>query len=98
MKIFPPNAAGFIPAIPNLKAKIAGGLEGKSLSMAKAALFKVRLDVVETATFLVFVSIIALGTAYECWLLLTKRKPVVLRESPCITRDEQVRKSNSVAF
>ncbi len=95
MKIFSPNAAGFIPAIHALEAKIAGGLEGKALSMAQTSLFNARLDIVVTATFLIFVSIIVLGTAYECWLLLTKRKPIVLMESPYVRRAEIARKSSS---
>ena len=88
MKIFSPNAAGFIPAIRMLEAKIAGGLEGKALAMAKTSLFNARVDVVVTATFLIFVSVIVLGTAYECWLLLSKNKAIVLRESNYIAHLE----------
>jgi carbon starvation protein len=88
MKIFSPNAAGFIPAIRALEAKIAGGLEGKALAAAENALFNARLDVVVTATFLIFVSIIVLGTAYECWLLLSKKKPSILRESEYVAHAE----------
>jgi carbon starvation protein len=81
MKIFSPNAAGFLPEIRMWETKIAAGLEGKALAAAKTALFNAKLDVVVTATFLIFVAIIVLGTARECWLLLRKRKPVVLQES-----------------
>ena len=88
MKIFSPNAAGFIPAIRTLEGKIAGGLEGKALALAKTSLFNAYVDVVVTATFLVFVSIIVIGTAYECWLLLTKRKPIVLRESAYVAHGD----------
>lgn len=84
MKIFSANAAGFIPAIHTLEEKIANGLEGKALAAAKTSLFNARLDIVITVTFLVFVSIIVLGTARECFLLLSKRKTSILRESPYI--------------
>jgi len=87
MKIFSPNAAGFLPAIRTLEAKIAGGLEGKALATARTELFNAKLDVVVTATFLTFVAIIVLGTARECWLLLRKRKPVELKESEYVALD-----------
>ena len=85
MKIFSPNADGFIPTIHKLEAKLAAGLEGPALAAAKNSLLNARIDVVVTATFLCFVTIIVLGTAYECWLLLSGRKPVVLRESPYVS-------------
>jgi len=88
MKIFSPNAAGFLPAIRTLEAKIAGGLEGKGLATARTELFNAKLDVVVTATFLTFVAIIVLGTARECWLLVRKRKPVELKESPYVALAE----------
>ncbi|HEY8990615.1 MAG TPA: carbon starvation CstA family protein [Luteolibacter sp.] len=88
MKIFSPNAAGFLPAIRTLEAKIAGGLEGKALATARTELFNAKLDVVVTATFLTFVAIIVLGTARECWLLLRKRKPLELRESEYVALAE----------
>jgi carbon starvation protein len=81
MKIFSPRAAGFVPAIHKLEGKIAAGLDGPALAAAKTSLFNARVDVVVAATLLVFVTLIVLGTAYECWLLLTRRKPSVLRES-----------------
>jgi len=87
MKIFSPNAAGFLPAIRTLEAKIAGGLEGKALATARTELFNAKLDVVVTATFLTFVAIIVLGTARECWLLLRKRKPAELKESAYVALD-----------
>jgi carbon starvation protein len=88
MKIFSPNAAGFLPAIRTLEVKIAGGLEGKALATARTELFNAKLDVVVTATFLTFVAIIVLGTARECWLLLRKRKPVELKESEYVALAE----------
>lgn len=88
MKIFSANAAGFIPEIRAVEAKIANGLEGKVLAAAKTALFNAKLDVVITATFLIFVAVIVLGTARECWLLVRKRKPVELRESAYVALTE----------
>jgi carbon starvation protein len=81
MKIFSPNAAGFLPAVRSLEAQIAGGLQGPALAAAKTSLLNARIDIVITVTFLVFVAIIVLGSARECWLLLTQRKASVLRES-----------------
>ncbi len=81
LKLTDPNSAGFIPTIRSLEEKIAGGLEGPALASAKTSLFNARIDVAITITFLLFVTIIVLGTARECWLLLTKRKPSILRES-----------------
>ena len=46
------------------------------------------LDIVITVTFLVFVTIIVLGTARECWLLITKRKHAILRESEYIAHND----------
>ncbi len=82
LKLFDPASAGFLPAIEKLKSQISAGLEGPALKSAQTALFNARLDVVVTAVFLIFVTIIVIGTARECWLLITKRKPVVLHESP----------------
>ena len=84
MKLFSANAAGFLPAIGTLEKQIAAGLDGKFLAAAETSLFNLRLDVAVTITFMTFVAIIVLGTARDCWLLLTKRKPTVLRESPYI--------------
>ncbi|MEO5912966.1 MAG: carbon starvation CstA family protein [Luteolibacter sp.] len=84
MKLFSANAAGFIPSIHALEGKIAGGLQGPALAAAKTSLLNARIDVAITATFLLFVAIIVLGTARECWLLLSKRKATVLRESEYI--------------
>jgi hypothetical protein len=54
------------------------------LAAAKTALFNARVDAVVTATFLLFVTIIVIGSARECWLLLSKRKAGVLNESEYI--------------
>jgi len=82
MKIFSVNAAGFLPAIRKLEAKMATGLS----PIEKNQLFNARIDVVVTSVFLFCVVVIVLGAAYECWLLLTKRKPSVLRESEYVVR------------
>ncbi len=88
MKIFEPAAAGFLPAIRTLETQISGGLEGKALKAAQIALFNAKLDAVITIIFLVFVAFIVVGTARECWLLLTKRKAIVLKESEYVALDQ----------
>jgi carbon starvation protein len=88
MKIFSAKAAGFLPAIRTLEAQIATGLEGAALKAAKTSLLNARIDIVITVTFLVFVSIIVLGTARECWLLLSKRKKIVLHESDYVLQTD----------
>ena len=82
MKLFSANAGGFLPTIRNLEAKLAAGLQGPALAAAKTSLMNARIDVGVTALFLVLVAIIVLGSARECWLLLTGRKPRVLHENP----------------
>jgi carbon starvation protein len=81
LKLFSAGSAGFFPEIEKQQALIAKGLSGDALKAAETALFNARLDIGVTITFLTFVAIIVLGTARECWLLLTKRKAIVLRES-----------------
>ena len=84
LKLFSAGSAGFIPAIRTLEAQLATGLTGPALAAAKTSLLNARIDVVITLTFLLFVTLIVLGTARECWLLLTHRKPTILRESPYV--------------
>jgi len=81
LKIFSPGSAGFIPEIEKQQALIANGLTGPALKAAQTSLFNARIDVAVTITFLFFVTIIVLGTARECWLLITKRKAIALQES-----------------
>lgn len=83
LKLFDPASAGFLPAIRKLETQIPT-LSGSTLKTAETALFNARIDVAVTAIFLAFVAIIVLGTARECWLLLTKRKPSVLHETPFV--------------
>ncbi len=85
MKLFSPGAAGFFPEIQKQTLLIATGIQGKPLAAAKTSLFNAQLDAVVTITFLIFVALIVIGTAYECWLLLSKRKAIVLRESAYVT-------------
>ena len=82
MKLFSANAGGFLPTIRNLEAKLAAGLEGPALAAAKTSLMNARIDVGVTGLFLVLVAVIVLGSARECWLLLSGRKPRVLLENP----------------
>ncbi len=81
LKLFSAGSAGFFPEITKQQALIATGIGGPALKAAETALFNARVDIAVTLTFLTFVSIIVLGTARECWLLLSKRKAIVLRES-----------------
>jgi len=81
LKLFSPGSAGFFPEIQKQQSLIATGISGDSLKAAQTALFNARVDIAVTLTFLTFVSIIVLGTARECWLLLSRRKTIVLRES-----------------
>ncbi len=85
LKLFSAGAAGFFPEIAKQKALIASGVEGKALAAANTSLFNARIDVVVTISFLLFVSLIVIGTVRECWLLLTKRKVIVLKESPFVS-------------
>ncbi len=82
MKIFSAKAAGFMPVIHRLEAKAGTGLS----AIEKNQLFNARIDVAVTTIFLFFVGLIVVGTAYECWLLLTKRKPIALRESAYVAQ------------
>lgn len=81
LKLWDPGSLGFIPEIAKQQKLIASGLQGKALEAAQTSLFNARIDVGITAIFLIFVAIIVLGTARECWLLLRKRKQAVLQES-----------------
>ena len=88
LKLFSASAGGFLPEIDKQQALLAKGLQGQALEAAKTSLFNARIDVAVTATFLIFISIIVLGTARECWLLLRKRKENILRESPYVSLPE----------
>jgi len=85
LKLFSAGAAGFFPEIEKQQSLIANGLSDDPLKAAQTALFNARVDIAVTMTFLFFVAIIVLGTARECWLLLSKRKAIVLRESAYVT-------------
>jgi carbon starvation protein len=88
LKLFSAGAAGFIPAIRTVEEKLATGLTGRALAAGNTSLLNARIDVVITLTFLLFVTLIVLGTARECWLLLTQRKPTVLHESIYVRLDD----------
>ena len=90
LKLFSAGSAGFIPALRTLEAKLATGLTGPALAAAKTSLLNARIDVVITLAFLLFVTLILLGTARECWLLLTHRKPSILRESPYVRLSKEI--------
>jgi carbon starvation protein len=81
LKIFSAQAAGFLPEIHKQQALLAQGLKGPALKAAQGTLANARIDLVITAAFLLAVALIVLGTVRECYLLLTKKKPMNLRES-----------------
>ncbi len=81
LKLFSAGADGFFPEIAKQQALIATGITGPALKAAQTSLFNARIDIAVTLTFLTFVGIIVLGTARECWLLLSKRRTITLRES-----------------
>jgi carbon starvation protein len=85
LKIYSPSSAGFLPAIHALEIQISSHtLSTSDLAVAKSALWNARIDIAITLTLLLFVATIVLGTARECWLLITRRKPSILHESPYI--------------
>lgn len=88
LKIFSANAAGFLPAVKTLNAKIAGGLSGEALKAAETALFNAKLDIVVVTVLLSFVAVITIGCMWEWWLILSRRKPCVLREEPYVKLEE----------
>ncbi len=85
MKIFSPRAAGFLPEIEKQTAAIAAGLPEAQLKIAKHALFNAKVDVGITSLFLILVTIILIGCVREWWLILSGRKPAVLKESTYIS-------------
>lgn len=89
MKIFSPNAAGFLPAIERLTGQLASGaLPPEKVKAAEIALFNARLDVVVVSVFLLFVTIIIIGCAIEWWKILMGYKKAELKEAPYVPLPE----------
>ena len=84
MKIFSPQAAGFLPAIRNLQTQLAAGLPADKLRAAETALFNARLDIVVVVVFLTFVALITLGCLREWHLILRGAKRAEIHETPYV--------------
>lgn len=89
LKLFSAKAGGFFPEIERQKAAIASGLTGDSLKKAETALLNARIDVIITILFLTLVAAIVTGCVREWILLLRKRKPTELHESPYVPLPDQ---------
>lgn len=84
MKIFSPEAAGFLPALRKLEAQLAAGVPAGQLKAVETALFNARLDIVVVTVLLGFVAAITLGCVWEWWRILSGAKKAELRESPFV--------------
>ncbi len=84
MKIFSPKAAGFLPAVRKLEARLAAGVPAEQLKSVETALFNARLDIVVVAVFLTFVAVITLGCAWQWWKILSGARKPMIHESPYV--------------
>jgi carbon starvation protein len=82
LKIFSPRAAGFIPALRNLEAKLATATDAAAAAKIETAMLNLRVDIGVTIFFLVAVMVIVTGCAIEWSRLLSGRRPADLREAP----------------
>ncbi len=89
MKIFSPDAAGFLPAVRNLEAQLAAGVPADKLKAVETALFNARLDIVVVTVLLGFVAVITLGCAWEWWRILSGAKKAELHEAPYVALPEE---------
>ena len=88
MKIFSAKAAGFLPAISGVEAKLAVATDPVVAAKLRATLINLRVDVGITVFFLVMVGVIVSGCAVEWVRILTGRKRAVLWEAPYATLPE----------
>jgi carbon starvation protein len=88
MKIFSAKAAGFLPAIAGVEAKLAVATDPVVAAKLRATLINLRVDVGITVFFLVMVGVIVSGCALEWVKILTGRKRAELREAPYATLPE----------
>ncbi len=88
MKIFSAKAAGFLPAIAGVEAKLAVVTDPVVAAKLRATLINLRVDVGITVFFLVMVGVIVSGCALEWVRILTGRKRAELREAPYATLPE----------
>ncbi len=84
MKIFSPKAAGFLPAVRKLEARLAAGVPTEQLKSVETALFNARLDIIVVTVFLTFVAVITLGCAWQWWKILSGAKKPMIHESPYV--------------
>ncbi len=88
MKIFSPQAAGFLPAIRMLEGQLAAGVSAEKLKSVETALFNARLDIVVVAVFLGFVAVITVGCMWEWWRILSGSKRAEIHEAPYVALAE----------
>jgi carbon starvation protein len=88
MKIFSPQAAGFLPAIRKLEGQLAAGVPAGKLAAVETALFNARLDIVVVAVFLGFVAVITMGCMWEWWRILSGAKRAEIHEAPYVALAE----------
>lgn len=82
LKIFSPRAAGFIPALRNLEAKLATAPDAAAASKIETAMLNLRVDIGVTFFFLAAVTVIVTGCAIEWSRLLSGRRSPDLKEAP----------------
>jgi carbon starvation protein len=88
MKIFSPQAAGFLPAMRKLESQLVAGVPAEKLKSVETALFNARLDIVVVAVFLGFVAVITLGCMWEWWRILSGSKRAEIHEAPYVALAE----------
>lgn len=81
MKIFSPQAAGFLPAIRKLEQQLAAGGTAAQLKPVATALFNARLDIAVVVVFLGFVAIITGACMWEWWRILSGAKRPEIHEA-----------------
>jgi carbon starvation protein len=88
MKIFSPQAAGFLPAMRKLESQLAAGVPAGKLKAVETALFNARLDIVVVTVFLGFVAVITVGCMWEWWRILSGSKRAEIHEAPYVALAE----------
>jgi carbon starvation protein len=84
MKIFSPGAAGFLPTVRKLEARIAAGVPADQLKALENELFNARIDIAVVAVLLCFVAVITLGCAWQWWKILSGATKPILHEAPYV--------------
>ena len=91
IKIFSPDPAmGFLAGARDFEAKIAAGGTPGQIVLWQKTVHMNQVDAAVAALFLVFVAVIVAGCARDWYRLLSRRKPVVLHESPYVPLPEGV--------